>query len=112
MSLARDIAELEARLRERTDVNPFAPLASSGLPSTPDFNALLSRIAGQRDSAAMLRLCLQALRVQHQQLQPRLIDAELVATLPGDTPGIARPTESAISEMVGGATNEVIPPVA
>jgi phosphatidylserine/phosphatidylglycerophosphate/cardiolipin synthase-like enzyme len=41
-------------------------------------------------------------------MRPRLIEAELVATLPPDTPGIARPTERVIREMIERASNEII----
>jgi phosphatidylserine/phosphatidylglycerophosphate/cardiolipin synthase-like enzyme len=41
-------------------------------------------------------------------MRPKLVDAELVATLPPETPGIARPTERVVREMLEGATKEVI----
>lgn len=60
------------------------------------------------DPASVMRLCLQALRIQHEELRPKLLDAELVATLPPETPGIARPTERVVQEMIDGAATEII----
>ena len=45
-------------------------------------------------------MCLQALRVQHEEMTGRLIDAELVATLPSGMPGIARTTDQVLLEML------------
>ena len=110
MSLARDLVELEMQLRDRPDVDPFLPLEQSGLPSSPEWAELNARLArtAPAESSAVLRLCLQMLRIQHDLLQPRLLDAELVATLPLGTPGIARPTDRVVREMVEQATTEVI----
>ncbi len=71
---------------------------------------VLSRIEslGYADPARVLRLCLQALRVQHDELQPRLLEAELVATLPPEVPGIARPTSQVLIEMLRPPVQEVI----
>ena len=60
------------------------------------------------EPGAVTRLCLQVLRIQHDLLRPRLLDAELVATLPPGTPGIARPTEFVVREMVQRASSEII----
>lgn len=107
MGLARDLVELEARLRDRADVDLFAPIDRGGLLATPECASMLGRIRST-DSAAVMRLCLQALRIQHRELLPRLLDAELIATLPPETPGIARPTERVVQEMIEGATTEII----
>ncbi len=107
MGLARDLVELEARLRGREDVDLFAPVERGGLLATPECASMLGRIRST-DPAAVTRLCLQALRIQHEELRPKLLDAELVATLPPDTPGIARPTERVVQEMIDGATREII----
>lgn len=107
MALARDLVELEARLRDREDVDLFAPVQRSGLLETPESASMLGRIRST-DPAAVIRLCLQALRIQHEELRPKLLDAELVATLPPETPGIARPTERVVQEMIDGATTEII----
>jgi phosphatidylserine/phosphatidylglycerophosphate/cardiolipin synthase-like enzyme len=107
MGLARDLVELEARLREREDVDLFAPVERSGLLETPEFASMLGRIRSTAP-ASVMRLCLQALRIQHEELWPKLLDAELVATLPPETPGMARPTERVVQEMIDGATTEVI----
>jgi phosphatidylserine/phosphatidylglycerophosphate/cardiolipin synthase-like enzyme len=107
MSLARDLVELEARIRERPDVNLFSPIEQSGLLTTPECAAMLARITTM-EPASVMRLCLQALRIQHTEMRPKLLDAELVATLPPETPGIARPTERVVREMINQAAREVI----
>jgi phosphatidylserine/phosphatidylglycerophosphate/cardiolipin synthase-like enzyme len=107
MALARDLVEIEATLRTRNDVDLFAPVERGGLLATPEWASMLGRIR-LTDPASLLRLCLQALRIQHEELRPRLLDAELVATLPPETPGIARPTERVIREMIDGAATEII----
>jgi phosphatidylserine/phosphatidylglycerophosphate/cardiolipin synthase-like enzyme len=107
MGLARDLVELEARLRERADVDLFAPIDRGGLLTTPECGTMLPRMR-TTDPPSVMRLCLQALRIQHEELLPKLLDAELVATLPPATPGIARPTERVVREMIGGAATEII----
>lgn len=107
MGLARDLVEFEARLRDRDDVDLFAPVERNGLLDTPESASMLGRIRST-DPASAMRLCLQALRIQHEELRPKLLDAELVATLPPETPGIARPTERVVQEMIDGATTEII----
>ena len=53
-------------------------------------------------------MCLQALRVQHEELAGRFTDAELVATLPPGMPGIARTTDQVLLEMLRPPVEEVI----
>ena len=110
LGLARELVELETRLREHTDEDPFLPVEESGISSFPECVALKARLSpsSRWSSDEVMRLCLQVLRIQHDQLRTRLLDAELVATLPQGTPGLARPTESVVREMVNSATKEVI----
>jgi phosphatidylserine/phosphatidylglycerophosphate/cardiolipin synthase-like enzyme len=107
MGVARDLVELEARLREQPGVDLFCPAEAGGVVSAPECASLLPSIRAT-DPASVLRLCLQALRIQHDELRPSMLSAELVATLPPEAPGIARPTERVVHEMVGGAKKEVI----
>lgn len=107
MGLARDLVEIEARLRDCAEVDLFAPVERGGMLGTPECASILGRIRST-DPASVMRLCLQALRIQHRELRPKLLDAELVATLPPETPGIARPTERVVREMIDGATTEII----
>lgn len=107
MALARDLVELVARLRERADVDLFAPVERGGLLATPEYASMLGRIRST-DAGSVVRLCLQALRIQHDELRPKLLDAELVATLPPETPGIARPTARVVREMIDAAKIEII----
>ena len=60
------------------------------------------------DPERTLRLCLQALSVQHEELTSSATDAELVATLPPGLPGLARTTAQIVSEMLQPPLGEVI----
>src|SRR4051812_21074355 len=102
MGLARDLVELEGHLRSRVEIDPFAPIEQSGLLTLVECSEVIPRFR-QSDPASILRVCLQALRIQYDELRPRLLDAELVATLPRETPGFARPTERVVHDMVNGA---------
>lgn len=107
MGLARDLVELEARLRDSQGLDLFARMDRGGLLEVPECASMVGRIR-MSDPASVMRLCLQALRIQHEELRPKLLDAELVATLPRETPGIARPTELVVRQMIEGATTEII----
>lgn len=52
--------------------------------------------------------CGYAFRVQYDELKPRLVEAELVATLPPGVPGIAWPTGQVLHEMLLSPVREVI----
>src|SRR5262249_8612469 len=60
------------------------------------------------DPASVIRLCLQALRIQYEELRPKLMDAEFVATLPPETPGVARATEQVVRQMIEAAKTEIV----
>jgi phosphatidylserine/phosphatidylglycerophosphate/cardiolipin synthase-like enzyme len=107
MGIARDLVELETRLRDDAGVDFFAPDARGGLLAVPECASMLGRIR-PTEPAWVIRLCLQALRIQYEELRPKLLDAELVATLPPEAPGIARPTERVVRQMIEAATAEVI----
>lgn len=107
MGLARDLVELEAMLCDREGVDLFAHADRGGLLGVPECASMLGRIRSN-DAASAMRLCLQALRIQHEEFRPKLLDAELVATLPPETPGIARPTERVVREMIDDAKAEII----
>ena len=107
MGNARNLVELEARLRDHVGVDLFTPVERGGMLAVPECANMLGRIRAT-DPESVLRLCLQALRIQHEELQPKLLDAELVATLPPETPGIARPTEQMVRQMIDDATSEII----
>lgn len=110
MGIPRDIVSLEERLRSNKEIDLFAPMERGGILDSPEANALLRQIRGTDlcNPAQVLRLCLQALRVQHDELAPNLIEAELVATLPPEIPGVARPTVQVIREMLHSHAREVI----
>lgn len=110
MGLPRDFVELEQALRRSGNVDLFAPMERSGLPESPEANAMLERLRAVdfHDPIRTMRLCLQALRVQHDEMAPRLIHAELVATLPPEMPGVARTTGQVLLEMLRPPIDEVI----
>lgn len=110
MSLARELVEVEGQLRERATVDLFSAQDTGSLLSTPEYATILARLAatGPADHSTYARLCLQALRIQYEEFRPKLLDAELVATLPADSPGIARPTQAVVREMIDRARAEVI----
>lgn len=107
MGLARDLVDLEAQLRAVPGLDIFA--STRELETNPQFQAVLKAFTSvPRSESNVLALCLRALRIQHEELRPQLLDAELVATIPADSPGIARPTERVVREMLSTATQEVI----
>lgn len=111
MGLARDIVDLSDRLRgEDAAFNPFAPRALSALAKRIDATAAAERLGREVDGdpLAVVRLILQALAVQRSELEPGLVDAELVATLPGTLPSGAFSTAHAVSQMLCDGAKEVI----
>jgi len=109
MGIARDLVELEDRLRG-LGVDLFAPVEQGGLLDAAVANTVLRRVEsfGFDDPMSVMRLCLQTLRVQHDEMAPRFLKAELVATLPPDVPGIARPTGQVLFEMLHQQAREAI----
>src|SRR5215475_12520622 len=107
MGIARDLVQLETRLREHAEIDLFAPIERSGVLTVPECASMIQYLRAS-DPASVIRLCLQALRIQYEELRPKLLDAEFVATLPPETPGIARPTERVVRHMIEGARTEVI----
>lgn len=110
MGLPRDIVELEEVLRLDASVDLFAPIDRGSLLESAHVNSILEHLreVGFRDPISVMQLCLQALRVQHQEMAPRLVEAELVATLPPEIPGVARTTGQVIREMLRPDMREVI----
>lgn len=109
MALPRDLVELEQALRAR-GVDLFVPVERSGLLDEPDVRSLTMSMQSFDfdDPTSVLRLCLQALRVQHDEMAALLVEAELVATLPPDMPGLVRTTAQVVREMIRQAEKEVI----
>ena len=110
MGLARDLVELEEAVRTDGLVDLFDPIDRSVLTDLPASSSMIERLRalGFRDPSRILRLCLQSLRVQHNELTKSSIQAELVATLPPGMPGIARTTDQVISEMLRPPVEEAI----
>jgi phosphatidylserine/phosphatidylglycerophosphate/cardiolipin synthase-like enzyme len=110
MGTARDLVVLEALLRGRSDIDLFAVDTQDDLGQVPGAVGLLSRMARTApfDPPTVMRLCLQALRIQQQESAPCIVGAELVATLPPGLAGIARPHERILREMIGPHAKEII----
>ena len=110
MGIARDLVALERSLRTAKGVDLFAPIERSGLLESPDVAQILPIMEGAdvTHAISVLRLCLQALRIQFGELSPQLIRTELVATLPSDLPGIARTTKAVVREMLQSCAREAI----
>jgi phosphatidylserine/phosphatidylglycerophosphate/cardiolipin synthase-like enzyme len=110
MGIPREIVSLEEMLRKSSEIDLFAPMGHIGILDCPEANPVLRHLReiDLRDPAMILLLCLQALRIQHNEIAPDMVKAELVATLPPEMPGIARPTGQVIREMLRTAVNEVI----
>lgn len=110
VGVARDLVKLEEALRLDDRVDVFAPLERGGLRESPSAGALseyLHRV-GFLEPERTLRLSLQALRVQHEEMAAHSVDAELVATLPVGMPGLARTTDQVLLEMLRPPVAEVI----
>jgi len=109
MGIARDLVALERSLRAQV-VDPFAAIEQSGLLRSPEVAQVLGRVQQRYpdDSVDILLLCLQTLRVQFDELSPELVQAELVATLPAEVPGIARTTNGVVREMLQTRVEEAI----
>lgn len=109
MGIARELAALEKKIRDR-NIDLFAPIERGGLLEAVEVNAVRTLMGAQDfdDPVKVIRLCLQALRVQHEEVSPQLIKAEFVATLPPEVPGLARPTTQVLLEMLKPPIDEVI----
>lgn len=110
MGIARDLAEFEKALRKDVQADPFTLRGQELLQSRPEAQHLEEQIAaaGTQTPVGTLLLGLQALRIQHTENEPRLIEAELVATLPDASPRQARATQQVIWQMVRSARSEII----
>lgn len=107
MGLARDLVELEEKIRAGGDRSLFAGGDATSILAISECAAIVGRM-NDVGPAAAVHLCLQALRIQHDELSPRLLDAELVATIPPEIPALTRSTEHVVHEMIAGAVNEII----
>ena len=110
MGVPRDLVKLEEALRSEGSVDLFAPMERGGLRESPSASSVTEHLRrlGIPDPERTLRMCLQALRVKHDEMVGSFIDAELVATLPPGMPGIARTTDQVLLEMLRPPVEEVI----
>ena len=110
MGVPRDLVKLEEALRSEGRVDLFAPIERGGLRESPSASAMFEQLGqfGFPEPERTVRMCLQALRVQHEEMAGSFIGAELVATLPPGMPGIARTTDQVLLEMLRPPVEEVI----
>ena len=110
MGIPRDLVKLEEALRSEQHVDLFATLERGGLRDSPSAGALTEYLRSLNfpEPERTLRMCLQALRIQHEESASSFIDAELVATQPLGIPGIARTTDQVLFEMLRPPVEEVI----
>jgi phosphatidylserine/phosphatidylglycerophosphate/cardiolipin synthase-like enzyme len=104
VSISRDIAGLYRAL-VTSGQRLFGARAAEDVGQRFEFQSVLASFPG---SAESLMLALQALAVQEQELQPRLVDAEIVATLPTTASSAARPTHVVVAEMLASATRGLV----
>lgn len=109
MSFARDLVALADELRsmkERPDL--FGPDADTWIANSAAAAPAIEVLKKAGSAEKALKAALQALEVQRESLEPRLLDAAFVATFPGVFPFGARPTELVICEMLTRARHEII----
>lgn len=110
MALARDLVRLSEMLRDRAEVNLFDTESSACLNANAEHASVLAQIEAQSklDARTLIKVCLQSLAIQYDELRPQLAEVELVATIPGETPGIARTTGGVVREMIRSASREIV----
>lgn len=104
MALSRDIVSLYRTL-VASGRRLFGASAVDELTRRFEFQSILESFPGPPEA---LVLALQALAVHEQELQPRLVDAEIVATLPSTSSTTARPTHVVVEEMLASASREIV----
>lgn len=101
MALPRTLVELSDLLATRGGLDLFAPGARERLRQQPEAAPVLPRLQPITASPeSLLVTILQALAIQRDEADRQRVDVELVATLPVGAPGLARPTNQVIREML------------
>lgn len=109
MGLPRDLVRLLESIEETID--PFSPSAKDQLLVAPPVAPVLTKLQksyGEKAGLDVALLSMQSLAVQKKELKSGLLDAELVATLPGTHIPNVRQTSAVINEMLGNAKHEII----
>jgi len=84
----------------------FGRSAEAALAERGDVQAAALRLPS--DPAKVVASCLQSLAVLQEQLEPRLVETEFVATLPTAATVAARSTPTVVAEMLKGARREIV----
>lgn len=110
MALARECVRLAEKLSSDARLDLFSPEHSDVLSDYAEFACVIDHLESRAEISPtfLIRTCLQALVLQYDELEPRLADVELVATLPCDAPGIARTTGGVVREMIRSAQKEIV----
>lgn len=110
LGLARDLVALAKILGARREaISLFEPGAVKRLAEQPEAGGLLAELAAVTwTPERVLRFVLQALQVHEDELAPRLIETQLVATLSKGIPGTARPTAQVLKEMLKPAPRDIV----
>ncbi len=109
MMIAREIVEYAERF-QRESLDPFNPGDLSRLTALEGADEVIAGLSagGFLQPAEVLRLSLQALRIQQQENAPKASMVEFVATLPPRFPESIRATRQVIQEMITQSRREVI----
>jgi phosphatidylserine/phosphatidylglycerophosphate/cardiolipin synthase-like enzyme len=109
MTIARDIVTFAERLKGHS-VDLFNPNDQDRIETYPEAIEIAERLSDQSVAQPwkVLRLALQALRIQQEEEAENKVDVEFVATLPARFPQPARATRQVIQEMLRPQCREVI----
>jgi phosphatidylserine/phosphatidylglycerophosphate/cardiolipin synthase-like enzyme len=106
LTFGRDLVALYKALSS-AGLRFFGRGTDVALQQRPEYSALLA--AAPKTPAELVLSFLQAMTVFEQELQPRMIHAEFVATLPSTAATeVARPIHIVVAEMLAGANKEII----
>lgn len=112
MSLAREIVRLARELPQRLPTLDLFdhPQSTALLRSDMGVVALAERVQARiaGEPVLFIKLVAQALQLQRRELEPKIVDASFVATLPGLLPMGTFGTAQAISDMLSSPSREVI----
>lgn len=105
MGIPRELADLFQDLT--VEAQPlFGRKAEAALAERSDVQAVALRMPA--DPLRVVASCLQSMAILHEQLEPRLVETEFVATLPTAATVAARSTATVVAEMLKGARREIV----
>src|SRR4051812_31777523 len=106
LTFGRDLVGLYKALSS-AGLKFFGRGADIALQQYPEYAAVLA--AAPKTPAGLILSFLQAMTVFEQELQPRMVQAEFVATLPSTaSTEVVRPIQIVLAEMLAGANREIV----